>query len=215
MTDPRSPEPPVRLGGVDRRADGSRVLWSVAEGRRGRRWRANGLGPDGTLRAALLLEVDRDGRPVRLELSTAAGLLTLHPEPDFGAIHGNVVGPGGVRPLAFGWSPDHALWLADLDVSWLVLLARLAASVGAGEAREVPALAIGADLRPAPAVLRVVRLGARRWRVSGPADGPDGAHEIELTGEGTAPPAADPAAATEEPGGAAASGGPRWPLEDP
>ena len=33
-------------------------------------------------------------------MTTPAGLLTLHPEPDETAMHGNVVGPDGVRHLA-------------------------------------------------------------------------------------------------------------------
>ena len=48
-----------------------------------------------------------DGRPGRLEIATPAGLLTLHPEADGLSAHGNVVGPDGVRPLAYEWSPRH------------------------------------------------------------------------------------------------------------
>ena len=47
------------------------------------------------------LEVAPNGRVTRLELTTGAGLLTLHPEPDESALHGNVVTPTGIRHLAF------------------------------------------------------------------------------------------------------------------
>ena len=47
------------------------------------------------VRSSLLLELDPDGRFSHLELSTAAGLLTLHPEGD-GTIHGNAVTTAGL-----------------------------------------------------------------------------------------------------------------------
>ena len=70
---------------------GETVLWSVAEGRRGRRWRSARRDADGNLVSDLLLELDPVGRWTRLELATTAGILTLHPEPDDTAVHGNVV----------------------------------------------------------------------------------------------------------------------------
>jgi hypothetical protein len=76
-------------------ADGTTVVWSVAEGRRGRRWREVRSGPEGVI-SSLLLETDAARRFAHIELATAAGLLTLHPEGD-GTLHGNVVGVDGVR----------------------------------------------------------------------------------------------------------------------
>ncbi len=88
---------------------GETVLWSVAEGRRGRRWRSLRLDADGHVISDLLLELDPTGSWTRLELATAAGILTLHPEPDERATHGNVVTPSGVRHLALEWGRDHRL----------------------------------------------------------------------------------------------------------
>jgi hypothetical protein len=87
---------PVRLAGRGRLADGSTVVWSVSEGRRGRRWREVHRSADGVVITSLLLETDPAGRFAHTELSTAAGLLTLHPEAD-GTLHGNVVTDGGLR----------------------------------------------------------------------------------------------------------------------
>jgi hypothetical protein len=94
----------LRRAGHGRALDGATVTWSVAEGRRGRRWRevvATGEG----IRSSLLLELDPDGRFSHLELSTAAGLLTLHPEGD-GTLHGNRVTADGVYHLRRPWDPS-------------------------------------------------------------------------------------------------------------
>lgn len=107
---------PTRLAGAGHGPDGALVAWSLAEGGRGRRWRSTRTF-DGRLVSVLLLEVTPAGRPSRLELTTAAGLLTLHPNAAEDALHGNVVAPGGVRHLAFGWSADHALIVLDEPVA--------------------------------------------------------------------------------------------------
>ena len=100
----------LRRAGTGRDADGGWVTWSVAEGRRGRRWREVVVA-DGGVRSSLLLELDADGRFSHLELSTAAGLLTLHPEED-GTLHGNAVTADGVRHVAeWLWERDRAIWL--------------------------------------------------------------------------------------------------------
>ncbi len=83
------------------------MTWSVAEGSRGRRWREVVVAGEGSgVRSSLLLELDPDGRFSHLELSTAAGLLTLHPEGD-GTIHGNAVTTAGVtHVIGLPWAPD-------------------------------------------------------------------------------------------------------------
>jgi hypothetical protein len=81
----------VRLAGRGRRTDGALVTWTVAEGRRGRRWRETVVA-GGRLVHSLLYETGADGRFSHLELSSPAGLATLHPEGD-GTLHGNVVRP--------------------------------------------------------------------------------------------------------------------------
>ena len=133
-----------RAGRLDA-GGGETILWSVAEGRRGQRWRSVHLGADGGVVADLLLEVDPAGRWTRLELATAAGLLTLHPEPDGGSVHGNVVTGRGVVPLALPWSARHRLLLPDEPVA--------AAALGSEEGEPVPAPAIVVDGRLQPVVV--------------------------------------------------------------
>jgi hypothetical protein len=100
----------LRRAGVGRAPDGTTVSWSVAEGRRGRRWR-EAVEADGGLRSSLLLELDPDGRFSHLELATSAGLLTLHPEGD-GTLHGNAVTRDGVRHVrGVPWERDRAIRL--------------------------------------------------------------------------------------------------------
>jgi hypothetical protein len=82
----------VRLAGRGRGSDGAIVTWTIAEGRRGRRWRESVV-RDGELVHALLYETDPDRRFSHLELAVSGGLATLHPEGD-GTLHGNVVRPG-------------------------------------------------------------------------------------------------------------------------
>ena len=100
---------PLRRAGRGILADGSTLLWSVAEGASGRRWRSATLDPAGTVVLVLLLDVDPVGRIGRLELTSATGMLTFHPEPDGRSAHGNVVNANGVRPIALAWSEDHEL----------------------------------------------------------------------------------------------------------
>lgn len=90
---------PVRAAGRARDASGRLVLWSVAEGARGRRWREatlDGVAP--ALARSLTIETGPDRLPSRLEAATGLGLLTLHPEPH--GVYGNAVGRRGVRPIA-------------------------------------------------------------------------------------------------------------------
>jgi hypothetical protein len=155
---------PLRVGGRARLPTGETVVWSVAEGRRGRRWRAFSM-RDGALVRGELLETGRDGRPTRLELATAAGLLTLHPEPDESEIHGNVVTPDGVRHLAFAWSPRHVLLVEGSVIVAAASLARLTGSFGVGESRELAVLAIDDRLRPLEGVRLAMRVDASTWRL--------------------------------------------------
>ncbi len=101
----------LRRAGRGRLADGREILWSVAEGARGRRWRWSLV--DGRHLAHVgLVELNSAGGFRRLELATAAGAVTFHPDPDGTAAHGNVVGPAGVQPIAVAW---QAGWGIGLD----------------------------------------------------------------------------------------------------
>jgi hypothetical protein len=94
----------LRRAGHGRAPDGAIVTWTVAEGRRGRRWREVVSTGEG-IRSSLLLELDPHGLFSHLELSTAAGLLTLHPEGN-GTLHGNRVTADGVHHLRSPWDPS-------------------------------------------------------------------------------------------------------------
>lgn len=98
----------LRRAGRGRDRVGALVTWSVAEGRRGRRWRV-ARAVDGALVSSLLYELDPDGRFAHLELATPAGLLTLHPEGD-GTLHGNAIVDGGVRHVVgLAWEPEWGI----------------------------------------------------------------------------------------------------------
>ena len=104
-----------RAGRLDLGRDGD-ALWSVADGRRGRRWRSLRRDARGGVVSDLLLELDPAGAWMRLEVATRGGILTLHPEPGDGPdrqVHGNVVTPGGMRHLALPWG--EGWWLAVVD----------------------------------------------------------------------------------------------------
>jgi hypothetical protein len=155
----------LRRGGRADLADGSQVTWSVADGRRGRRWRS-AITRNGALSQALLLEVDAAGQPVRLELATIDGLLTLHPEPD-GALHGNSVTAGGIRHFTFDWSQAHGLEIEGNPIPTAVTAARLAAGITAGEGRRVPVAIVNADLQVRMGERRFERAAEASWRVTG------------------------------------------------
>jgi hypothetical protein len=156
----------VRRGGRATLPGGDSITWSVADGRRGRRWRTVTT-RDGVVAASLLLEVGADGRPARIELATPSGLLTLHPEAN-GSLHGNAVTAGGVRHLTFDWSEGHELEIEGNPIPAAVSAARLAATVRAGEGSTVPVVVVGADLAVRVADRRFERLDAAgSWRIAG------------------------------------------------
>jgi hypothetical protein len=137
----------------------------------------------------VLLEVDRAGRPSRLELTTPAGLLTLHPSADQREIHGNMVSATGegVRPLAFAWGPEHELEVAGRPLATAVALHRRRAEVKVGQGGELEVLSIDPGLDVAVVRRRFERLSEDRWRV--------GTVELEIDPDGLP------------------IGGSRWPLE--
>jgi hypothetical protein len=114
---------------------------------------------------ALLLEVDVAGRPSRLELTTPAGMLTLHPEEGSARLHGNVVAAAGMRHLALPWSEHHGFEIASRPIATAVTAHRLARSTAVGEGRTVPVVVIDADLRLAETTRRYTRIAAGEWRV--------------------------------------------------
>ena len=135
----------VRRAGTGTFVDGTRVTWSVAEGAKGRRWREV-RSRDGAVVSSLLLETDPQRGFAHLELSTAAGLLTLHPEPD-GTLHGNAVTVDGIRHVAgLPWPADCLLVVHGSPISLAAAAWQLAGGGGepADVARQV--VMVGADL---------------------------------------------------------------------
>ncbi len=164
----------VRLAGELELEDGARLSWSVADGRRGRRWRAMSL-VDGTISHALLLEVDPAGRPSRLELTTPAGLLTLHPSADQAELHGNIVRPGGggVEHLALPWGPEPEIDVIGRPLALAVGLHRRRDSVPVGQTLEIEAVAIEPALEIRIVRRRIARTSEDTWRVIGTDGLPD------------------------------------------
>jgi hypothetical protein len=152
----------LRFGGRGRGADGASVIWSVAEGHRGRRWReVRNVGA--AVASSLLLETGPDGRFAHLELSTPSGLLTLHPEGD-GTLHGNAVVSDGVEHIAGArWEPDA---VALLDGSTVCRVA----AIGLMERSAVPAshahlaVVIPPTLWIEVKPVRIERIDAATWR---------------------------------------------------
>lgn len=141
------------------------MVWTVAEGARGRRWRAVTTHGDGRLEAALLVETTPDGRLAKAELATGEGLLTLHPDGDPARLHGNVVRASGVDHVALPWSGSHLLMVGASPVTAAVAVASAAAGIGVGEGTGLAAVEVGIDLRLRPATWRVAHVAERRWRL--------------------------------------------------
>ncbi len=141
------------------------LLWSVAEGGRGRRWRA-AFAVAGALERAILIETGVDRRLTRLEIEAPAGLLTLHPDGGESALHGNVVTPGGIRHLTFDWSPDHELVVLPVAFSGAPIAWRLAAAIEVGEGSDIRAVVVDDGLEVRTEDVRVDRVGAWRWTVT-------------------------------------------------
>ena len=154
---------PLRSGGRGQGADGASVIWSVAEGRKGRRWREV-RNAGGGVASSLLLETFPDGRFAHLELSTPSGLLTLHPEGD-GTLHGHAVVSDGVEHVAgLPWDDDAIVLLDGSTVCRSAAAGLLGAVVEAGSSRAHLAAVIPATLWLEVRPVRVERIDAGTWR---------------------------------------------------
>lgn len=89
------------------------MIWSVAQGARGTRWRWTVTTGEGSLVHTALIELDPAGRLARLELETGTGMLTLHPALDGRSAHGNVVRVDRVDHIAIDWPASAAAGIAD------------------------------------------------------------------------------------------------------
>jgi hypothetical protein len=156
----------LRRAGRGQLADGSWVVWSVSEGRRGRRWREVRYRSSHVI-TSLLLETDTNARFLHLEASTASGLITLHPEPD-DTLHGNVVSPEAVEPvMGLSLGVDAIVLLEGSPISHAAAAFRLRQSTPDFNARSVRGLVIPLTLWLDPTVIRVERVGVSEWRFAG------------------------------------------------
>ncbi len=196
MAEPDAPpaRPWLRRAGRAGRPDGAVVVWSVAEGRRGRRWRES-VTRIGRLQVVTLLETDPEGRFARLEAATAAGMLTLHASGDGRSVHGNVVTPAGVRHLALDWGPAHRLVVEGSPAAAATVARSFTAEVDPGGIGVSRGLAVDLRLRVVDTTLRAARTAGTRWVISAPLLGIE--MTVELDSEWV-PRAAD---------------GSEWPLE--
>jgi hypothetical protein len=132
----------LRQAGRGTADDGSIITWSMATGRRGSRWREV-RATDASVVSSLLLELDPDDRFSHLELATAVGLLTLHPEGD-GSLHGNAVEAAGVRHVvALRWARDDALLVVGSSIARAAAARRVRQ---AGPQDAVDGVVVGLDL---------------------------------------------------------------------
>jgi hypothetical protein len=154
---------PLRFGGRGQGADGASVIWSVAEGSRGRRWREV-RNAGAAVASSLLLETAPDGRFAHLELSTPSGLLTLHPEPD-GTLHGHAIVSDGVEHVeGLAWDPDGIVLLDGSTVCRVAAAAACAGSIERGTSAARLAVVIPPTLWLEVKPVRVERVADRTWR---------------------------------------------------
>jgi hypothetical protein len=153
----------VRRAGQGRGPDRTFLIWTVAEGRRGRRWREVRYA-DGGVISSLLLETDAEGQFSYLEASTAAGLITLHPEGGT-ELHGNVVTAAGVEPVAgLPWSRASIALLEGSAISQAAAAFGLRDRMAPADAGSDPGVMIPLSLSIQPGPIRVERLDDTRWR---------------------------------------------------
>jgi hypothetical protein len=153
----------LRFGGRGQGPDGASVVWSVAEGSRGRRWReVRNTGH--AVASSLLLETDAAGHFAHLELSTPSGLLTLHPEGD-GTLHGNAIVSDGVEHVeGRQWDSDGIALLEGSTVCRAAAIHLLGGIVESFTSRAHLAVVIPPTLWLEVKPVRVERIDDRSWR---------------------------------------------------
>ncbi len=159
-----TPEP-ARLGGVVHHDDGCELIWSIADGRRGRRTREV-CARLGRPSAARLVESDPDGGLRRLEVSGPRGLLTLHPSEDGRTLHGNVVTSSGIRHLGLPWGSAHRVVVAGSIASVALACRHLETVLPPGGTTIFRGVGIDGDLQVSEGSVRIERVGLTGWQAS-------------------------------------------------
>jgi hypothetical protein len=135
------------------------ILWSVADGRRGRRWRwVVSRGSDLTI--VHTLELDPAGDFSRLESATADAMLTLHREADF-SIHGNRIDRHGVEHITIDAAPLRLLVDGDEGLG----LAALVTGLAIAEPAQLRFVRVSVDLRVGGGTATVAPIGRQAMRV--------------------------------------------------
>jgi hypothetical protein len=160
----------VRRAGRGPDATGALVVWSVAEGRRGRRWREVRSIPGGGVISSLLLETDPGGRFNHAELGTEAGLLALHPESD-GTIHGNVITAAGVEHVSgLPWSPNAVLLVEGSTIAAAAVAHGLRHAIAPETSVSQPAVFVDLGLTVRVGDIAIERTGEDTWRLGSTGD---------------------------------------------
>jgi len=154
---------PRRIAARERDARNREVVWTAADGRNGRRWRELALDASGVART-LLLETDQQGAWQRLEISSAEGLLTLHPESD-GSIHGNIASRNGVRHISLGKLKPPRVDMPGSLVVEAALCWSLARQLRLGESRVITVATVAEPSTVAMAEITVERRTTATWEL--------------------------------------------------
>jgi hypothetical protein len=155
----------VRRAGRGTDASGALVVWSVAEGRRGRRWREVRSMAGGEVLSSLLLETEPSGRFSHTELSSVAGLLTLHPETD-GTLHGNVITPEGIQHVAgLAWDPEGVLLVEGSTIAAAAAAHGLRNAIAPDATASRTAAFVDLGLAVQRVDVTIERVGEDTWRL--------------------------------------------------
>lgn len=150
---------PARRGGRIVDDAGTATTWSVAEGRRGRRWRWTVVDRQGMLVASHTVELDPAGRFSRLESAAATGLLSLHKVSD-GSVHGNRVAERGVDHLHIEAPAPELMLVGGGPIGLAAIAAGLGTKVGPAATLDI--IEVLDDLGVRVAECRVRRLPSGR-----------------------------------------------------
>jgi hypothetical protein len=153
----------ARIAGHERDSRSRDVVWTVADGRHGRRWRELAVDASAAARS-ILLETDSQGTWLRLEMSGPDGLLTLHPESD-GSIHGNIASRTGVRHVSLGKVKPPRLDVPGSLVAEAALCWALTRQVKVGERRTITVASVAEPVNVALGELTVERRTTATWEL--------------------------------------------------
>jgi len=159
-------EVPTRAGGWGVSDDGATVTWTVADGRKGRRWREVVIDGSG-VRHSLLLESGLDRRFSHVELARADGLWTAHPEPD-GTLHGHHVNRSddGVRHIeGLHFGPEAVFIIEGSPLSLAAVAWSMGSLIEVGDHADALAVVIQLDGAIESTTERLDRRSATIWHV--------------------------------------------------